>query len=233
MKKMFFCTTLSISINGFCNADITPKAVEANTISYSSKYNSADVDFVYLQVDSTFALGENFGATLGANNLYVKSSSDSDNAQNLRIGSFYRNPEFGRVEIAYQQFFNDVETEGYYSATGEYYFDNWTLGAFVLSDDLSELDDINLYSNIYITDDIRLELDLLDATDNSVISATVTFQLPGLINNEWQFGLSYGEGFWEDDSQFGISVKYTPNFTNSLKRFYRNYNTNIKSVFFL
>ncbi|MCW8833697.1 MAG: hypothetical protein OQK03_10290, partial [Colwellia sp.] len=192
-----------------------------------------DYDIIYLQGDATFALGDSFGFSVGANNLNLNFSDETDNVQNLRVGGFFRNPEHGRVELAYQQFFNDGENEGLYSVTGEYYFDNWTLGAYAMSDELSELDDLNIFTNIYFTDNIRLDIDLLDASDNSVVSATLNFQMPEYIGNEWQFNLSYGEGFWDNDHQWGIGVKYTPDYNDTLKRFYRNYSTNIKSFFFL
>tara|TARA_R110001583_G_scaffold1152_8_gene9560 strand:- start:3383 stop:4078 length:696 start_codon:yes stop_codon:yes gene_type:complete len=231
MKKLLLCSVIFIpSLFQTAHAE---KAVEENTISYSAKFNSARYNTIYLQGDATFALGDSFGFTVGANNLNLKFSDETDNAQNLRVGGFYRNPVHGRVEIAYQQLFTDEENEGLYSITGEYYFDNWTLGTYVMSDELSELNDLNIYTNIYFTDNIRLEIDLLDASDDSVVSATVNFQAPEYIGNEWQFSLSYGEGFWDNDHQWGIGIKYTPSYNDTLKRFYRNYSTNIKSFFFL
>lgn len=231
MKRAVLLTPLLIII--LLTTAHAEKAVEENTISYSAKYNSAYYDTIYLQGEATFALGDNFGFTAGANNLTLKFLDETDNSQNLRIGGFFRNPEHGRVELAYQQFFINGENRGLYSMTGEYYFDNWTLGAYAMSDNLSDLNDLNIYSNIYFTDNIRLEIDLLDASDNSVVSATVKFQVPDYIGNEWQFSLSYGEGFWDNDNQWGIGVKYTPNYDDTLKRFYRNYSTNVKAFFFL
>ena len=231
MNKLCLCSALFIPV--LLQTALAEKAVEENTISYSAKYNSASYDIIYLQADATFALGDNFGFTVGANNLNLKFSDENDNAQNLRVGGFFRNPEHGRVELAYQQLFNNGENDGLYSITGEYYFDNWTLGAYAMSDELSDLNDLNIYTNIYFTDNIRLEIDLLDASDDSVVSATVNFQAPDYIGNEWQLSLSYGEGFWDNDHQWGVGVKYTPDYNDTLKRFYRNYSTNIKSFFFL
>ncbi len=231
MNKLLLCSL--ILIPSLLQTSYAQKAVENTVISYSAKYNSTDYDMIYLQADATFALNDSFGFTLGANNLNVSFDDETDNAQNLRIGSFYRNPEHGRVELAYQQLFNDGESDGLYSITGEYYFNNWTLGVYAMSDELSDLNDLNIYTNIYLTDDIRLEIDLLDASDDSVISATLNFQAPDYISNEWQFSLSYGEGFWDNDNQWGIGVKYTPDYNDTLKRFYRNYSTNIKAFFFL
>jgi len=231
MRKLLLCAAVFTS--SLFQTAYAGKAVEENTISYSAKYNSANYDIIYLQADATFALGDSFGFTVGANNLNLKFSDETDNAQNLRVGGFYRSPEHGRVELAYQQLFNDGEDEGLYSVTGEYYFDHWTLGAYVMSDELSGLNDLNIYTNIYFTDNIRLEVDLLDASDNSIVSATLNFQAPEYISNEWQFSLSYGEGFWDDDHQWGVGIKYTPSYNDTLKRFYRNYSTNIKSFFFL
>jgi hypothetical protein len=231
MKKLLFCSVLLTP--SLLQTALAEKAVEENTASYSAKYNSANYDMIYLQADATFALGDRFGFSVGANNLNLRFSGETDNAQNLRVGAFYRNPEQGRIELAYQQLFSNGENEGLYSITSEYYFDNWTLGAYVMSDELSDLDDLNIYTNIYFTDNIRLDIDLLDASDNSVVSATLNFQAPDYISNEWQFNLSYGEGFWDNDHQWGIGVKYTPDYDDTLKRFYRNYSTNIKSFFFL
>ncbi|MBL4942623.1 MAG: hypothetical protein JKY81_13305 [Colwellia sp.] len=231
MKKLLLgCIILTPTLLQTAYAE---KAVEENTLSYSVKYNSAIFDTLYLQGDATFALGDSFGLSVGANNLNLSFADETENMQNLRVGGFFRNPKHGRVEVAYQQLFINGENDGLYSITGEYYFDNWTLGAYVMSDELSELNDLNIYTNIYITDNIRVEIDLLDASDNSVISATLNFQAPDYIGNEWQFSLSYGEGFWDNDNQWGIGVKYTPDFNNTLKRFYRNYSTNVKAFSFL
>jgi len=231
MKKLLISSALLSSL--FLQTAFAEKAVEENTISYSAKYNSAEGDIIYLQADATFALGDNFGFTVGANNLNLNFYDETDNAQNLRVAGFFRNPEHGRIELAYQQFFSNGENEGLYSITGEYYFENWTVGMYAMSDELSELNDANIYVNFYFTDNIRLDLDLLDASDSSVISTTLNFQAPDYIGNEWQFNLSYGEGFWDNDNQWGIGVKYTPEYNDTLKRFYRNYSTNIKSFFFL
>ena len=231
MKKLLISSALLSSL--FLQTAFAEKAVEENTISYSAKYNSAEVDIIYLQADATFALGDNFGFTVGANNLNLNFYDETTNTQNLRVASFFRNPKHGRVELAYQQLFTDGENEGLYSITGEYYFENWTVGMYAMSDELSDLNDANIYVNFYFTDNIRLDLDLLDASDSSVISTTLNFQAPDYIGNEWQFNLSYGEGFWDNDNQWGIGVKYTPEYNDTLKRFYRNYSTNIKSFFFL
>lgn len=231
MKQIHLCSVLFSLI--FFQIAHAEKAVEQNTISYSAKYNSANYDILYIQGDATIALNDDFGFNMGANNLYLDFDNGSENAQNFRVGSFYRNPEHGRIELAYQRLFSNGENNGLYSIIGEYYFDNWTLGAYVMSDELSELNDLNIYTNIYFTDNIRLDIDLLDASDNSVVSATLNFQAPDYISNEWQFSLSYGEGFWDNDHQWGIGVKYTPDYNDTLKRFYRHYSTNIKSFFFL
>jgi len=231
MKKLLLCA--AVFIPSLLHTAHASMAVEENTISYSAKYNSASYDIIYLQGDATFALGDSFGFTVGANNLNLNFSDETDNIQNLRVGSFYRSTEHGRVELAYQQLFNDGENEGLYSITGEYYFTHWTLGAYVMSDELSELNDLNIYTNFYFTDNIRLDIDLLDASDNSLISATLNFQAPEYIGNEWQFSLSYGEGGRDSDHQWGVGVKYTPDYNDTLKRFYRNYSTNVKSFFFL
>jgi len=234
VKKFVITSTILFSlIFNTVNAEDAEKAVTANTTSYSARYINGDVKFFYLQADGTFALGKNFGASLGANNLYINDDYDSDNVQNIRAAAFYRSPDFGRIELAYQNLFFDGESDSAYSITGEYYFENWTLGAYVLSDDLSELNDLNIYSNIYFTDNVRLELDLLDSSDSALLSAKVNFQAPEYIGNEWQFFLSYGETFRESEYRWGIGVKYTPDFNDTLKRFYRNYSTNVKSVFFL
>ena len=190
-----------------------------------------DVDVYSFQVDGHFALSEKFGASLGANALLVDYFGEDDDLSNLRAAIFMRDAEIGRIEISYQHIFNSDIDDGFWGLTSEYYFDNWTLGAYVLTEDFSELNDLNLYTNIYFTDNVRLELDLLDASDSSVLKGTVKFQLPEIVGNEWQFNVSYGQGFY-GESQIGLGVKYTPNFDSTLKSYYRKYSTNIKSAFF-
>jgi hypothetical protein len=206
-------------------------AVQENSYSVNAQGVSDDVDIFSIQADSTFSISENFGGTLGANNYYISTDNDSDNIRNIRAGIFMRDPDIGRIELAYQQVFFDGSNEHFYNLTSEYYFENWTLGGFFLTDELADLKDLNLYSNIYFNDNIRLEIDLLDASDNSVLKGAIQFQLPEYIGNEWMFSISYGEDLI-GQNQIGLSVKYVPDFNSTLKKYYRNYSVNIKSLFF-
>ncbi|WP_394175756.1 hypothetical protein [Thalassotalea litorea] len=207
------------------------KAVAENNYSVSLEGNWNDVDFYTLQADGTFGIGEHFGSSIGANTIFINGDSDSSDFQNLRASIFTRNPEVGRLELAYQTVFGPSNTSDYFSVTGEYYFSNWTIGAYFLSDDLSDLNDLNIYTNIYFTQTVRLEIDLLDSSDDSLVKGTIKFQLPEVTGNEWIFNVSYGAALW-DNNQVGFGVTYVPKFNGSLKQYYRSYSTNIKAALF-
>lgn len=206
-------------------------AVKENTYSLNAHGVFDDIDMFSIQADSTISISESFGGTLGVNNYYINSDYHSENIQNVRAGIFMRSPDIGRIEFAYQQVFFNDSNEHLYNITSEYYFENWTLGGFFITDELTDLRDLNLYSNIYFNDSIRLEIDLFDTSDNSVVKGTIQFQLPENIGNEWMFSISYGEDLI-GDNQIGLGVKYIPDFHSTLKKYYRNYSANIKSLFF-
>lgn len=211
-------------------------AVKEDTYSLHFTGIWGDIDAYTLQGDVTKSINQDFGATLGINNLFLVGDEDETNVQNARAGVFFRDVNRGRVELAYQYILADAFDKSFYGLTAEYYFTNWTLGAFYLTDDVSdifELEDANIYSNIYINDTLRLEIDLLDASDNSIIKASLQFQLEETAGHEWFFTLSYGETFWDDENEIGLSIKYVPNYSSSLKQYYRQYSTNIKSAFFM
>jgi len=162
MNKLCTCFPLLICL--FSTASVAEEAgeeqvaVKAATFAFSADTTFSNTDFYYLQGDGTFAINDDFGVTLGINNVYLDYEDGSNDIQNFRVGGFFRNPEYGRVEVAYQQAFFDEHENDFYSLTGEYYFENWTLGGFFLSDDLSNLNDLNLYSNIYVNENTRIEV---------------------------------------------------------------------------
>ncbi len=235
MKLTLMCFSIFfLSTTVIANEQVDVKnlpAVQENSYSINAQSVFDDVDIFSIQADSTFSISENFGGTLGANNYHKSTNNNSHNIQNVRAGIFMRDPDIGRIELAYQQVFFDGSNEHFYNITSEYYFDNWTIGGFFLTDEHTDLKDFNVYSNIYFNDSIRLEVDLMDASDTSVLKGAIQFQLPEYIGNEWMFSISYGEDL-SGQNQIGLSVKYVPDFNSTLKKYYRNYSTNFKSLFF-